>query len=189
MALRRPVPSPATRKAFREGLAEMVRLRRAPQGLPPDPYPQQIYAFGLHQVVKGPDLARARHVAWEFLLGSESGPAVSVFVGHAPRGTPPKMTSIAREPLATQAIRLTLLVEKLPEVQRHNYELRRLRVPALSIGAFWLKSLEGRPDLVVPYEAIARKLKRMQAYPVEEFMSVVRPLAEKRLKFDDTHRH
>jgi hypothetical protein len=99
------------------------------------------------------------------------------------------MTSVARAPLATQAIRLTLLVERLPQVQRHNYELRRLRIPALSIGAFWLKSLEGGPDLAVPYDAIARKLKRMRAYSMLEFLSVLRPLAEKRLKFDDAHHH
>ncbi len=188
MALKKPVPPPATRKAFQAGLAEMIRLGRAPKGLPSEDFPQQIYALGLRNIIRGPNLRGASHVAWEFIVGTPSGPAVSVYVGHPPKGVPPKMTSLARDPIATEALQATRAVERLPETRSHDYELRRLRIPGLSVGAFWLKSLEGGPDLVVPYHAVAHKLKTMRAYSMDEFMSIVRPLAEKRLKFDDSAR-
>ena len=127
MALRKPIPSPETRKAFRDGLAKLIRLGRAPTDLPPEDYPQQIYAIGLNDIVSGRGIRAARPVAWEFLVGSILGPAVSVYVGRPPKGSPPRTTSLSR-PLSIKALKATQEVEKLPEVQAHNYELRRLRI-------------------------------------------------------------
>jgi hypothetical protein len=182
MPLKEPRPSRATRKAFRDGLDEMIELGRAPKGLPKDGYPQRIYTLSLQDIVKGRGVERAKPMLWEFLVGGGSGPAVLVAIGDPPRKKPPRLTSLAREPVAAEAIQATHQVERLSHVREHRYELRRLRISALSLGAFWLKSLEkGETDLAVPYHAIHEQLKRMRPYPMEEFLSVVRPLAEKHL--------
>jgi len=188
MALTKPIPSARMRKAFRDGLAEMIRLGRAPKGLPRENYPQQIYSLGLEDIVKGIGVRAAKPVVWEFLVGDSSGPAIAVYVGQPPRGTPPKMTSVTRGPMTGEALKATHAVEALPQLRVRNYELRRLRISGLSIGAFWLKSEDGGGDLAVPYHAVVDKLVRMRAYPMEEFLSIVRPLAAKRLKFDDSPR-
>jgi hypothetical protein len=188
MALVKPVPSPETTTAYRKGLAELIDLGRAPSGLPAAEYPQQIYALDLKDVGLGTGIEHAKPVVWQFLLGSASGPAFAADVVHPLPGRPPKMTSLAHGPLIAMAIRASQEVEVLPEVQANNYELRRLWVSGLGIRAFWLKALDDRADLAVPYHALAEELKGMQAYAMEEFMSVVQRLARKRLKFDDSPR-
>lgn len=98
------------------------------------------------------------------------------------------MTSLARGPLIAKAIRTSREVELLPHVQANNYELRRLWISGLSIHAFWLKSMDGLDDLAVPYHALAEELNGMQAYAMQEFMAVVKRLARKRLKANDSPR-
>jgi len=182
MPLKKPQPSPATRKAFHRGLTEMIELGRAPKDLPSGGLPQRIYVLSLRAIAKGQGLKRAKPMVWEFLVGGDRKPAVLIAIGDPPGKKRPRMTSLTRGPVASAALEATRQVETLPRVQRNKYELRRLRISALSIGAFWLKSLEkGKPDLAVPYHAIHQKLKRMQAYTMDEFLSVIRPVAEKRL--------
>ena len=179
--LKKSPPSPAILKAFREGLKEMVELGRAPEGLSKQADAQQIFTLALSAIVDGKGVKEAQPVAWDFLIGGGSTPTFLVAVSGV-RGKKPKMTSLTREPMAAQAAEATSHVENLPHVREHRYDLRRLRIPALSLGAFWLRSLEkGVPDLAVPYHAIHDKLKSMQACPMDEFLAVVRPIAEKRL--------
>jgi hypothetical protein len=164
----------------------LIELGRAPSGLPAAEYPQQIYALDLQDVPRGTGIEHAKPAFWQFLLGSASGLAFAADVGQPPPGKPPKMTSLARGPLIAKAIRASQEVEMLPAVQKNNYELRRLWISVLAIRAFWLKSLDGKADLAVPYHTLAEELKGMQAYPMDEFMSIVRSLARKRLKLDDS---
>lgn len=179
--LKKSPPSRAILKAFQEGLEEMVELGRAPEGLSTKADAQQIFTLSLPAIVDGKGLKEAQPVAWDFLMGGGSTPTFLVAVSAA-RGSTPRMTSLTREPMAAQAAEATSHVENLPHVRKHRYDLRRLRIPALSLGAFWLKSLErGVPDLAVPYHAIHNKLKSMQACPMDEFLAVVRPIAQKRL--------
>src|SRR5579863_1570160 len=181
MALKKPQPPPATRKAFRDGLAEMIVLGRAPKTLPAKAIPQRIYVLSPKSLLKGTGLDRAKPMLWEFLVGGGSQPAVIVNIGDPSGKKKPRMTSLTRDPMATEALEASRQVEALPRARRHRYELRRLRIGALSIGAFWLKSLEtGRPDLAVPYHTIHKKLKRMHAYSMDEFLSVARTIVEQR---------
>jgi len=183
MPLKKPQPSPATRKAFRLGLAAMIELGRAPKGLPASGLPQRIYVLSLRAIAKGRGVERAKPMVWEFLVGGDRKPAVLIAIGDPPGKKPPRMTSLLRGPVAAAALKATRQVENLPRVRRHKYELRRLRISSLSIGAFWLKSLEkGKPDLAIPYHTIHEKLKRMQAYTMDQFLSAIRPVAEKRLE-------
>jgi hypothetical protein len=184
MPLTKPQPSLSTTKAFRIGLAELMDLGRAPTGLSTDGFPQRIYALSLNAILRGNAMKSAKPVLWEFLVTDPRGTAVLVALAN-PRGErEPKVTSIARHPAATETRRAILRLEGLPVVKRNPYELRRLRIPALSLGAFWLKSLAKGDDLAVPYQTIHRELRRMHPYPMEEFLSVLRLIAEKRMKHE-----
>jgi hypothetical protein len=185
MALIAQIPPRATRKACREGLAEMIRYHRVPKDLPKLDTPQQIYILSLQDIVQGKGIGDPKPMVWEFLIGAASGPAVAICVAHPAPGQLPRMTSVTRGPAPAEALEATRQVEKLPQVQAGNYELRRLRIAGLSMGAFWLRSLGRGPDLAVPYHALDQELEKMRAYPMDEFLAVVRPLAEKRLKFND----
>ena len=182
MALKKPQPSLATRKAFRDGLTEMIVLGRAPKTMPAKAIPQRIYVLSLKSLLKDTGMKRAKPMLWEFLVGGGSQPALIVNIGDPSKKKNPRMTSLTRDPVASEALEASRRVEALPHVRRHRYELRRLRIGALPIRAFWLKSLEkGQPDLAVPYNAIHKKLKRMHAYPMDKFLSVARGIVEQRL--------
>lgn len=181
-SLKKRRASRATLAAFHEGLAEMIELGRVPAGISKQADAQQIFKLDLAPIVDGSGLKAAEPVAWDFLVGGGSMPVFLAAINT--RGKkPPKMTSLTGAPMAAKAAAATALVENLPRVRAHRYELCRLRIPALSLGAFWLRSLEkGVGDLAVPYHAIHHQLKSMHAYPMEEFLAVMRRIAEKRLK-------
>jgi hypothetical protein len=186
MALIAQIPPRATRKACQEGLAEMIRYHRVPKDLPKLDTPQQIYILSLQEIVQGKGIPDPKPMVWEFLIGTASGPAVAISVAHPAPGQPPRMTSVTRGSDPAEALQATRQVEKLPQVQARNYELRRLRIAGLSIGCIWLRALGAGPDLAVPSHALDQELEKMRAYPLDEFLAVVRPLAEKRLKFNDS---
>ncbi|HUA19842.1 MAG TPA: hypothetical protein VMU80_10535 [Bryobacteraceae bacterium] len=188
MAITKPVPSPAVRQAFRQGLEEMIQMGRAPRDLAKAVDPQQIYVLAVSDIAEGAGVAAARPAVWEFLVGSAAGPAVAVCIAHPPKGKSPRMTSLTRGAIPAEAIEATRQVERLPQVQTRDYELRRLRISGLSIGAFWLKPQAGARDLAVPYHAIHHELQRMRPYPMGEFMTVIRRLARQRVQFDDAPR-
>lgn len=188
MAITKPLPSPAVRKAFRKGLDEMVQAGRAPSDVDRTVDPQQIYVLAVSDIADGGGIAKARPAVWEFLVGRAAGPAVAVCIAHPPKGQPPRMTSLTRGAIPAEALEATHQVERLPQVQTGDYELRRLRISGLSIGAFWLKARTGGRDLAVPYHTIHHELRRMRAYPMSEFMAVIRPLARERVQFDDAPR-
>src|SRR5258708_29536909 len=184
MSLIKPVPSDQTRRALAAGVKDFVNpgdptgdvLLQAPQGL-------HVFAVGLRDIANGVGIEGAKSAGWRFLAGSPIGPAVSGDVIER-EGEAPKMTSLSRDPLVGAAIRATHEVETLPEVRAHDYTLQVLRIPGLLIEAFWLKSQTGGGDLVVPVLARTRQLQLMRAYPMEEFLSLVKPLTAEFSKFD-----
>jgi hypothetical protein len=185
MALIAQIPPRATREAFRKGLAEMVRYGRAPQDLAKQDTAQQLYILTLEEIVRGTGLGEPKPTAWEFVVGTAAGPAVAIGVAHPPPGQSPKVTSVIRGPDPAEALQALQQVKKLPQVRARNYELRLLLIAGLYIGAYWLRALEGGSDLAVPFHALARELEHMRAYPMDKFLAVIKPLAEKRLKFND----
>ncbi|HLG97052.1 MAG TPA: hypothetical protein VKX49_12135 [Bryobacteraceae bacterium] len=188
MPLSKPQPSKRTMQAFRNGIAELVDMGRAPGDLRPEGYPYEIYVLTLGQAAKGSKLGDSKAVAWELLLESASGLPVAAAVGHPPAGRTPRMTSLARGPLIARLLAATAQIENLPEVQVRDYELRRLFIGGLSVRAFWLKALAGSEDLIVPYNAVITEFVRMKPYASGEFMRVIGKLARKRLKFNDRPR-
>src|SRR5229473_3388599 len=154
MPLVRPdPPSEATWEAYRRGMHELRGLNRVPTGLPPGEDPQQIYLLDAKDVVKGVGPGDSTPVYWQFLVGATSGPVVGADVPQPPPGTPPRMTSLSRGPLNNKLIQATQTVQNLTAVRAHNYELRRLTIGGLALRTFWLKSLAGGADLVVPYHS------------------------------------
>jgi hypothetical protein len=163
-------------------------LNRVPRDLPAGEIPQQIYVLDPKEIVKGAGPELAKPVVWQFLRGTASGPAIAADVANTPAGKQPRLTSLARGPLINKSIGSSRQVEKLPEVQKNNYELRRLSISGLSIRAFWLKSLQGGVDLAVPYHTTYREITDMQPYPMPEFMRILKRLAVRHLKLNGSLR-
>jgi hypothetical protein len=162
-----PAPDDVT-SAMLRGLADTI-------------YPQQFYVLDLKDVA-AKDLAAARQTGWRF-MGTVGGRDMELQVEHARRGKPPVMTEMSHGPHVTAARDAIRKIVKSPEVKRHNYELRLLAIPALSVEAVWLAGGRKVPDLVVPYVA-SPGLKSMRFYSAERFLAALGPQAAQQAKFD-----
>jgi len=185
MPLIRPSPPKAVWKAYKAGRKEMIDLDRSPTDLP-DGLPEPIYVLQLADIAAGHGISTAKPMAWRFYAGSPRGPAVSLTVGEPARGAKPRMTSMSHGQYVQKAFHEVHQVEGIPQVKRHNYELRRLTVPGV-LGGLWLASPTGSGDLVLPYATQLHGLKRMRSYKAETFLEIVRAYARKRLAHSGGH--
>jgi hypothetical protein len=88
-----------------------------------------------------------------------------------------------RGPQIAQVLRGARKIEFLREVRAQDYILQMLSVPGLLVEAFWLKSREGGPDLVVPFYSVSKEIKVKRVYPMDKFLGIARSLAGKFLAF------
>ena len=164
-------------------MREMIEIDRSPAGLP-ETLPEHLYVLQLADIADGGDLSAAKHTGWRFYAGTLAGPAISATVGEPRRGTRPAMTSLVHGHYVQQVFHEVRQVESLPQVRAANFELRRLKIPAV-VGAFWLWSPVEGADLIVPYTSLLRNLKRMKPYPAKKFLAILRPYALKRMQAND----
>ena len=170
--LKQPDPSKRITDAMLDGLKDVI-------------YPQQVYTLGLKDL-KARNGGRAKLAGWRF-TGKVAGRDICVHVGHRIRSKSPAMSRLTYGPDVTRARDAIRKAAKSPEVRAHNYELRLLSIPALSVEAVWLKSQTGRHDLMLPYFPAAG-LRSMRFYPLEKFLTVLQPKAQERLMLDHAPR-
>lgn len=186
MSLIEPNPSPAAMLALFARWADFAG--------PSDPslntllyvHPEQhnmqvIYALGLQDLMKC-GLSKARKVGWRFLACSALRQAVAANLAQVD-DEPPQMTALTRGTEIASAIRAAQRVREFAPAKdtQNEYELRVLKIPGLLIEVFWLKARNGN-DLVVPYFALfCDQLNVMRVLQLDEFLNIVKPLAQKRL--------
>jgi hypothetical protein len=74
--------------------------------------------------------------------------------------------------------------EKHKKLERHDYSVRVLRVPALHFSALWLKATTKKRDVVVPLRSMDPQLRVGRHYSREEVETVLRAGAERVLSFE-----
>jgi hypothetical protein len=194
MQINKPVPSEQLRQAFLSALPrflhDLARIKDVGdvvRGLPAEYAPLQVHTLRLDDLVRKADIASAKKAGWRFLAGGKKlGQPVAADVTEPSQDIPPKMTSLSHGPQISEFLQAVL--DLLPLVQAEcgavdSYELRILSIPGILIEAFWLKSPAGDQDLVVPYRNLSRELKGKQVYPMDEFLRIIQPLAEKGLQY------
>jgi hypothetical protein len=175
MALKKPIPSDITKRALIDGMGDYMDntdpLRRI---LIQTPVALHVFTLGLDEVDQG--IHKAKSAGWRFLAVDPAGVPVAGDVIE-PEGLKPRMTGVSRDPIIGRAILAVREVESLAAVQGKDYELQVLRIPGVLTEAFWLKSLNGEGDLMVPVLTASKRFEKMRPYPVDEFFSIVRELA------------
>jgi hypothetical protein len=183
MSLTIQLPSVETRNALLESAAFLKPGDPSPSDLANTRLGLPIFTLGLQQIVRGDGLLAAQQTSWRFLARGASGQTVAADVTARP-GATPKMASVWRGPQIENTARARVDVERLPDVKARDYELRVLRIPGLRIEAFWLKLPAGDADLVVPFLTLADELRWLQPYPADNFLKIVRAMAEKQLAYE-----
>jgi hypothetical protein len=165
-----------------------------------------VYSVGLQTILHAKKLdAIDKPLCWRFIAGGHKGikTADGCWATHELCGLPAKVLATFRNREMAEILADAEQLNILNEVSGHpgdNYELRILRIPALCLEAFWLKSLSAkRCDLIVPYGLVVdhdlvklgggRTLHKNKAYPVAEFLKAVGPAAQQRLKVDERPPH
>jgi hypothetical protein len=184
MPLIRPRPPRQTKEAYLRGLAAMIQAGRIPTSFGEERQ-QEIYNLCLRDIAGKAGIKGAKSVQWQFLMSGASGRSVAIDVAHPRRGQLPKMTSLVFGTDVAEFFEETKNIERLPAVKTRRYALRRLRVPGV-VSSFWLKASRDEDDLVVPYVTLTKRLKYMHPYPMDEFLRILKPLAQKQAESEDS---
>lgn len=157
-----------------------VRVRvllTAPAGMR---YKQRVYSLGLQNLRQG---TQAATIVASRYLAVLNGLAVAADVTEPAGDAAPKIASISSGTKIHEAIDAIHLIQRLPEVQRAEYELATLRVPGVLTEAYWLKFLNGGQHLFVPYLSLNKRLKLREPLDWGEFVQKIGGVAEKNLEF------
>ena len=174
MSLKRPTPSEPARRALVEGLGDyMDSSHPVGRALLQTPVALHVFTLTLDDVPRG--VHKARSAGWRFLAVAPSGAPIAGDVIDQ-EGLQPRMTGLSLDPIIGRAILATRRVASLPEVEAKDYELQVLRIPGVLTEAFWLKSINGGEDLMVPVLTASKLLKKMRPYPIGDFFRIVQDL-------------
>jgi hypothetical protein len=99
-----------------------------------------LYTLSIAAVKENPKSPRLQLAGWQFLTRDPQGRFVIGEVPSKPDGERRPTTSLARGPSIEEAWKAYTEVKAHPELQSGNFVLRRLRMSALRIDAFWLKA-------------------------------------------------
>lgn len=144
-------------------------------------YQQKVYVLGLQQIVAGDPFGEQNFTGWRYLTDIAPDLAAAGEVSQTTDDQTPSFSGLSYGPRLAKAVRASGTIETLDGVPAGNYELSLLRIPGLLIDAFWLRSSNTGNDLVVPYDTLTKGLQEMYVYRMDEFLNIVRPLAEKQL--------
>jgi hypothetical protein len=132
--------------------------------------PHPVYELGLNDLASGQGLETARLVAWRYLLVDNNQVRQAAEVIEAPGGSRFGMLTTGFVAGADAAFSVA---ERLPEVQQRAYEIRALRVPALSVMALWLKDSQGQQDRFIVLPRAFAPLQPLQPYEASDLLAIL----------------
>ncbi len=157
-----------------------------------------IYSVGFRHLKDLKDLSGVeKPLAWRFIAGGHKKmkTAAACWSTHESGGPAAKVLCALQAPEMAEILANAELLNNLSELSDHSsqqYELRVLRIPALYLEAFWLKSQSTQaPDWIIPYGLVPDgsdsiklgagiRLIKNKAYKVSDFLEVIRNAAHQK---------
>lgn len=184
-------------------LTDMLQAKRVPTGMKSEMRPETIahseahpvYVATLDDLASGKLLAAARQTGWRYLLvehdevvGEAELTAGRSGAKGAKKGA--KRTShkglefagLTHGPFAGATVDGLHAAERLPQVEKADYELRLLKVPAVYLVALWLHG--ANEEILVPLGEPPAGLKKNKAYTEA---AVIRALRETVVRTKEFH--
>jgi hypothetical protein len=140
----------------------------------------QIYTLGLRDILTGAGLSAATLAGWQFVASNPPNFAAA-YVASTLGDQTPSISSVSSSTSGDSTI--VSLVEAIqtggvhPLFQQLGSELRLLKIPSVLVEAVWLKPELGGGDLIAPYLTVAQGLQKMNWYPAQDFLNLLKPLA------------
>jgi hypothetical protein len=144
-----------------------------------DPY--RDYVVGLNDLVSGHLLSAAKLGQWHYLLihGTDAVGAVELNADEK-QGKALDFDGFFQTNFSVETLKALRKAKKLPQINAHDYELRRLDIPAVSFVAVWLHG--ETDDIIIPLPPTFGRLNAYQLCSENQIIQALKPDAEKTLK-------
>jgi hypothetical protein len=195
-------PSPTVLEALHGGLARLpgggvplvkpntpfladIKAKEALQkGQSQPSFPHPIYSMDVTQLTQGVGLETAKPVGWAFFINSVSSSAIAAEVDS---GATDCFAGSVRGPLTESTLAAIQDASRDPKVVNGSYELRLLRIPALSFATVWLADKSGTDDIFIPLKGVSRGLDPTKRYAREQVAAELRRYANNQME-DSGHK-
>jgi hypothetical protein len=189
-------------------VTNMLRGKHIPHGMKADVRPQElehsephpVYVATLDDLVAGKLLSAARQTGWRYLLVQNEEVVAEAELSAArpaakgAKGATKSRSSKQHEltfaglthgPFSGATVDGLHAAERLPQVEKDDYELRLLKVPAVYLVALWLHG--ANEDILVPLGQPPAGLKKNKPYTEAAVIRALRATAERTKEFNDAY--
>jgi len=144
--------------------------------------PYRCYYVGASNLASGQLLAGLKPGGWQYPLmrGSNVVGGVDMAAGKNDEKAL-AFAGLYKSNFSSEVLAATRAAEKLPQIKKQDYELRRLGIPAINFVAVWLHGKSD--DIIMPLPpTYGRKLNAYEAYSESQIMKVLKPEAKEVMK-------
>jgi hypothetical protein len=198
-----------TRNAPRRGAAvlaanvtELMRAKQTPHGMKAAVLPEKlhhsephpVYVATLDDLEAGKLLAAAKQTGWRYLLAqddevvAEAELTAGRRVAKGAKGAKHEdlaFAGLTHGPFTGATVDGLHAAERLPQVEKTDYELRLLKVPAVYLVALWLHGAD--EDILVPIGQPPAGLRKNKPYTEARVMRALRATVARTKEFQDAY--
>lgn len=142
--------------------------------------PHPVYDLGADAIVAGRGLAAAVFSGFRYMVRDGGSAVAAAEIQADDQGNATRLTHVNTGPYVEATAHALTSVASRPEVGAGHYEVRVLRAAAIFVMALWLKPESGGGDILYPLPPTPDGLEAERPYSADEFMHVIRPLAQQR---------
>ena len=186
-------------------VTDLVRAKSVPHGMKAEIHPEElahsephpVYVATLDDLAAGKLLAAAKQTGWRYLLAhnDEVVAEAELAAGRraakgAKRAKGAKHEDLAfagltHGPFTGATVDGLHAAERLPQVEKADYELRLLKVPAVYLVALWLHGAD--EDILIPLGQPPAGLKKNKAYSEAAVIRALRATVARTKEFNDAY--
>src|SRR5208282_3818947 len=144
-----------------------------------DPY--RDYSVGPTNLASGQLLSAAKPGTWRYLLmHGTNAVAAAGLIADKTNGTALTFAGLDTTGFSDETLEALRKAEQLPQIEKQDYELRRLDCPPILFVAVWLHGKSD--DIIIPLPNTFGRWNAYQPYSESEMIKLLKPEAEKKLK-------
>ncbi len=143
--------------------------------------PFRDYSVEPTNLVSGQLLSAAKRGTWRYLLthGTNAVGAAEL-IADTTNGTTLKFANLDTTDFSKETLEALRKAEQLPQIQKQDYELRRLDCPSILFVAVWLHGKSD--DIIIPLPPTFGRWNAYQPYSERQMLKLLKPEAKKKLK-------
>jgi hypothetical protein len=141
-----------------------------------DPY--RNYYVGLTDLASGHLLSAARIGGWTYLfIHGTNAVGAEELIADEKTGKALKFNGLYGSNFSNETLETLRRAEQLPQINKQDYELRRLDIPPVSFVAVWLHAKSD--DIIIPLPPTYGRLNAYQPYSESQIIRILKPEAKR----------